>query len=234
MLRLAPLIILCLAGVGRADTAVELSTAWDSRYVSEGRNQIDNGGLGHTEVALSHEAWRFGTWFAHGNADSYGEVNAYIAYTHAFGAAELELSATRLAFLDAATISDHDNELAAVVRLAPRFGITPSIGGVWSTAADGGYVALGLEGQLPQPHPALTITPSLVLGLDHGYASPDHNGPSDLHAGITAAWQLGNRLQIGARLDHSFALRDVRRDRGGDETWGGVWLTWRLPVRGVH
>ena len=61
-----------------SDVAVVVIPAWDSRYVSEGRDNLDTGGLFSFDISTTLRQLTLGGWFALGDSESYQEVQPMV------------------------------------------------------------------------------------------------------------------------------------------------------------
>jgi|TARA_B110000438_G_scaffold295474_1_gene338515 hypothetical protein len=87
-----------------------LSVSWESRYVSEGRDNLDGDALWTTALEAGWENLSAGLWFAKSYDQDYDEFNFDVALSKSFDELEVYLAYTRLEFpFD----GSHDDEVGA-------------------------------------------------------------------------------------------------------------------------
>ena len=77
-------------GIAVADEAAQkdfpvdlgLSVDWESRYVSEGRDNLDGDGLASVEAAAGYSGFELGAWAAESPDQDYTEFNYWLAYAY--------------------------------------------------------------------------------------------------------------------------------------------------------
>lgn len=110
----------------------------ESKYVSQGRDNLGDGGIYSFEAALEWRRLAAGAWFASGDSTSYEELNLYVDYGVELGPLYSYVGYTRLEFLQE---DESDNEISAGVEISdagyfiPRWTIPTRPGqmaGSWS------------------------------------------------------------------------------------------------------
>lgn len=189
---------------------------WDSKYVSEGRNNLDDGGLLSLELTATWDSVSAGLWLADGTDSGYNELNLFIEYGFSIGTADAYVGYTRLEFPDD-DASDHEfsGGISWPVFESSEFAINY----VHATESDGGFLDLVLSWEAQQTNEDLAISPYLSQSYDFGYASVQHDGRNNIQIGINTDWSVSENCNIMGTLAHSWAQNDVKRDGLGDETW---------------
>lgn len=198
----------------------DLQTQWQSRYVSEGRDNLPGSSLYSVNAALSASDLAAGVWQAWEVDGPYRENNLYLEYSPELGAWNPYLNVTYLQFHP----DDPDDvEWGAGLSRAlnPIFSI--ALDSTWSRRAEGSFYGLSLIAEKPLAE-SLSSSLRVTQNLDHGYASEDYNGLNNTEAAITLAWSEGGALSVYAGWEYSWAGEDVRRDGGGDQHWGQIGL----------
>jgi hypothetical protein len=200
---------------------VGLSALWESKYVSEGRNNLENGGIFSLEAVMEWNGLLAGVWYAVGDDETYQEVNFFVEYGFGIGPLDLSAGYARLEFLE-----DHedDNEFAAGAALNNIPYIIPAVDYTYSTEAEGGFLEVSLRSELPFFEERLIVEPYLMQAFDFGLATDDHDGVNNFQVGIGASLSLTDHLDLVGSLSHSWAQTDVDREDLGDLSWGAVGL----------
>lgn len=203
------------------DWELSINPAWSSKYVSEGRNNLDSGGLFSLDLRTSWRQLTLGGWFANGDTESYQEIDLYIEYGYEFYSIEGYLKYTRLEF---PKDGEHDNELAAGFEYAQWKKIIPSVDYTWSSEASGGFLELSLSSKIDIKSNGLIFMPYLTQAFDFGYVTSDYDGPNNIQVGMEAIMRLNDDAHIGLNANHSWGQGDVERDDMDNVTWFGIGL----------
>lgn len=223
----ACLVVVLVTVPTRAGETAEFAVTglWQNKYITEGRDNLGNGGLLSLEGAAEWRGAAVGVWLATGDSESYDEVNIFLEKGFSAGALEGYLAYTRLEFLED---GEKDNELAAGLAWACLPWLTPAIDYTYSTEADGAFLELSLRSEITLCSGQLVIEPYVLEGVDFGYASKDYDGPNHIQVGLDWTFPLTEQVEIVGAIAHSWALRDVAKDGMGDETWAAIGLALAL------
>ncbi|MEX0330826.1 MAG: hypothetical protein AB3N64_05325 [Puniceicoccaceae bacterium] len=202
-----------------ADVPVGYGLLWESRYVSEGRDNLEEGGLLSGEIDIGWKDLVAGIWFAVGDSVSYEELNLYLEYGFEIGILEAHTGYTRLEFTA-------DNESDNEVHFGVAYGEIPHLvcGATYtySTGADGGFLELFVSTDISLLEGRLVVEPYLLQAIDFGYASKEHDGLNNFQAGLAIHCPLGHKSSLFCSLNHSWAQKDVENDGLGDVSWVGL------------
>ena len=220
-LRLIALLLLPSIPAFATDTEGTLEALWHSRYISEGRDNLDGSGLYTASASLSAADASIGVWQGWEEHGPYRENNLYAEYAPTFGEWTPYLNLTYLQFYP-----DAPDDLEAgfgIARNLTRI-ISLAFDGSWSKEAEGSFYALSLlaENDLTD---TLNANLRLTQTYDHGYASDIYNGLNNTEAAIGFSWTGLSPVTFHAGWQHSWAGEDVRRDGGEDESWGQVGMS---------
>lgn len=201
-----------------------LQTQWHSRYVSEGRDNLDGHSLHSLGGDLTKDHAALGVWQAWGAGSSdYRENNLFAEYAPHTDRWEPYLNVTYLQFhaddpaLD--TADDVEAGFGIATHLQPWLALRAD--GTWSKQADGAFYALSLVGE-QQLWPTGIAQLRLTQAYDQGYASEEYDGPNHREVGVMLTWHCHRAVNLWAGWQHSWAGEDVRRDGDGDLSWGQV------------
>ena len=220
-LGLGVLLALPLAAAAAERPAYALSAAWDSAYVSEGRDNLGEGGLLSGAFDVSWRGFGISGWVARGESIDYREINIGLGYSFAVGPVGASVGYTRLEF-DGAGEAPGDNEWAMAVSVPIPGALELTLGGRYSTNADGAFFDVILRRPWMIGTAGVIVGPYLAYGVDHGYASAEHDGPNHLEGGVSLEWPIRAGVVVSLYAAHCWAQRDVELDGLGDVTWGGV------------
>jgi hypothetical protein len=198
-----------------------VATLWESKYISEGRDNLDDGGIFVAEAMMEWKGFVGGVWTALGDSQSYQEVNAFIEYCLVVGPLDLCAGYTRLEFLEDST---DDNEFAAGVALNLIPFLVPAVDYVYSTESDGGFLELSLSSEIAFFNARFVLEPYALQAFDFGYATDDHDGPNNFQVGIGASFGLTEHIDAVGSVSHSWAQEDIDREGLGDKSWVTIGL----------
>lgn len=198
-----------------------LAAQWQSKYVSEGRNNLNEGGIHTLECVAEWKGISGGAWLASGDDESYKEVNVFVEYGISAGPLDVSLGYARLEFLE-----DHtdDNELAGGIAWNNIPHLIPSIDYVYSTEADGGFLEATLKSSITIMKEHLLLEPYATQAFDFGYATKAHDGLNNFQIGLGASLSLIGGLDLVGSVSHSWAQSDVEREGLGDLSWCSIGL----------
>ena len=128
-----------------ARLAFGASAKWESKYVTEGRDNLGDGGIITFEGAAEWEGLTAGAWLAVGDSESYQELDLYIEYGFATGPIEAYVGYTRLEFLQD---DEGDNEVGFGFSVVGLPHVTPGLDYYHSTGADGGFLEISIRGTI--------------------------------------------------------------------------------------
>ena len=198
----------------------EVQSRWESKYVSEGRDNLGEGGIFSTEAAAVFRSMRAGIWYGYGDRASYDELQLSLEYAGNVRGASARAGYARLQFPRDGT---SDNELSAGIACPLMAPLSLGLDAVYSTGADGSFVSISLELDLRDLLDGkLELHPYLLEGLDFGYRSERHDGVNNLEAGAAFSVPISDRFAVVGCVCRSFAQEDVTREDGEDQTWAGI------------
>ena len=193
---------------------------WQSRYVTEGRDNLDSNPLVSAAVDLTRQAITAGVWQAWANGSDYRENNLFVEYAPYVEHWSPYLNVTYLQFHPQGA-DDVETGAGFIAPLQPWLSV--SLDGTWSKQASGAFYALTLHARR-ELAPDWTGKLHITQTYDDGYASEDYNGPNHREVGAHLLWDVLPALELHAGWQHSWAGEDVRRDGGNDLSWGQIGL----------
>ena len=205
---------------------LELSTVnyaveafWDSHYVSEGRNNLDDGGMFSALGSAQYKGFVAGAWYGIADTVSYDELNLFVEHGWEFEYFDISAGYTRLEFMKD---DEYDNELSAGLSLTCVPFVVPSVNYVYSTEADGGFVEMLLCSPQELLEGKIIVDPYIMQCIDLGYASDEYDGWNNTQVGIAVDYNISDAFCFIATANQSWANQDVRKDGGSDERWASL------------
>ena len=205
--------------------ASEISVTRESRYISEGRDNLQNGGIYTLQASHAVNNTGIGIWTATGTEDDYDEGNAWVDFTLRFDSLELIPSYTFLAFSNNSA-NDHEFGLSLVWNSDEDSGA--DIAYVYSNEADGSFWEASIW-QNFRFYQSLTLSPYFAVGINSGYINNEHRGFNNSVFGLNVEYSIGRHLVLTAHAAYSRALNRKSGESLENESWTGIGLVFDLP-----
>ncbi|AZG36445.1 hypothetical protein [Shewanella psychromarinicola] len=214
-------------GISQVELSVDLG--WESKYVSEGRDNLDSGGIYWSGIAAQYQDVNAYARVGRADNEHYTEWQFGLEYcitlSDNFDAA---IGYQRLEFYGDEGASD--NELFSSITYSGIEWLTPSINYTYSTEAGGYFIELSLHSSWDLSK-AWNVTPYLTQGIDYQYVTETHNGRNNLQFGVESAYALTPTLNISGHVSQSIAQQDIEQEVGYsssklNETFAGVSINW--------
>ena len=204
---------------------------WDSQYISEGRNNLDKGGIYWATASVQKNNLNAYVTVGRGDSQHYIEYNFGLEYgfelsenlSGSVGYQRLEFYGDERA---------HDNELFSSLEYSKYDWLVPSVSYTYSTEAAGYFVEVSLHSNW-QLTESFSVTPYVTQGFDFQYVTEEHDGANHFQFGVEAEYQLPNQWVLSGHISHSIAQEDIKleaRENGNssglDETYAGMHLSW--------
>ena len=198
-----------LQNEAEASQPLHLHFLWESRYVSEGRDNLDGGSMISTSTEIPLGPITFAPWFAYGPEQDYSELNLNLVYGFEFREAlDVYVGYTHLQFPGD---SSHDNEIGAGVAYtgAPWFDLVADA--TYSFESNGTYFEAGAVRRFPVTDEVM-VGAFTILGMNGGYLPDGHQGADHLGAGFELEWAISPRILFTGFAGYSWAIdRDAVR-----------------------
>ncbi len=191
-----------------------MHAGWDSRYVSEGRDNLDGDGILSGTLEASWKPLSLGLWYGNSPAADYDELHLSAALGWAWRDLEWYAGYSHLRFpID----GGHDHEVAAGFNWsALPVGLDLGVVAYYSFDADGafGEATLGREFEISE---CFSLKPSIVFGINQGYVTDGHDGANHIALGAEGAYTFTEAFSAEFHASYNLAIdRDSQR-HAGDE-----------------
>ena len=208
-----------------------LDLGWDTNYISEGRNNLEKGGIFWSTAAVQYQNVNVYAMLGRGDSEHYIEWDIGIEYTIAL----TESFETTLGYQRVESYGDErfsDNELFGSLTYSGVEWLTPSVNYTYSIGAGGYFVEASLHSSWELTD-KLTLTPYATQAFDFQYATEDYNGQNHFQFGIEAEYLLSQNISLSGHISHTVAQEDIKLEAevdditsGLDQSFSGVHLTW--------
>ena len=203
----------------------ESTVVWESRYVENGCDVLEDGGIFSGELACAYDHFSLGAWLGIADSEHYEELKLFAGYDLRVARVDLEVTYTHLQFYPD---SENDDELSIEAEVEIIGGFRATASGVYSFVADGGFFEISLARPFAFYEDRLWLTPILQAGFDCGYRTAAHDGLNHIQLSIEAEYTFSERHTLIGYIAHSDAQDDVQREGLGDVSWIGIGLNTRF------
>lgn len=188
--------------------------AWDHRYVSEGRDNLDGDSLAGATFETGIGNMTLGLWYADSPEQSYREFNAYTVYGMEWRDIEGYLAYNHLRFL---ADEEYDNEIGTGIayNALPLY-LSFGLDATWSFEAEGAFIETSLSGEY-QVHEKLMLRPLAALGFNAGYVAEGHDGINHGAVQLEAAIPLSKHIELTSYIAGTWAI-DADAERYPDDS----------------
>lgn len=224
---LLPLLISTTAEA--ASPAIDFTTQWQSRYVSEGRDNVPGSGLfasqlsaeiGHLQVSalqlLEDQSVPDG-------ASRYRERNAEVSLGGTYAAMDWRVGYKHL-WLPG---GEEDQEVAVELGADLPGGLAGTLSYTYAAEADGGFIELAMEREFSCGR-RCSLVPYAMLGANQGFIPDGRRGLNHLQLGGQLMVQVGGQVTLGLEVNHSLPVEEHRDGGLRELTWLGLSLAYRL------
>ncbi|WP_158971228.1 hypothetical protein [Paraglaciecola sp. L3A3] len=202
--------------------AQELDFGFDSKYISEGRHNLQKGGIGWLQ--LSHQlSQSISVIGLYGEASDYNELNLSVLYSNSYAEMNYYFSLTHLEFM---RDNLNDTELGFGASYAVTEPITIALDSVYSREAEGGFIEFSVS-YLAQINTYISLAPYAKAGLDYGYASDIKEGYNHTAVGIVTAFLASRDVSFNLTFEHNISAEHVKQEtEKRHQTWLGLHLVY--------
>lgn len=206
---------------------VQAYLGWESRYLSEGRDELDGDSLYVSSFELSWKNLVGGIWYGSSPDQNYDELELSLALTHSIGDFEFYVGYSHIRF---PFENEHEDELATgLVWSGLSNGIELSADITYSFETDGFFLefSAGREFEITDQ---LSLSIAVPFAINQGFVDDGHEGANNIAIQMGLEYALSKSLSLTAHTTYSWAL-DRDSSLPGDEQLidffhGGIGLKW--------
>jgi hypothetical protein len=195
--------------------------AYDSKYISEGRDNLNEGGLvsaaAEWTTPFGNNELGVGTWYAEGTTANYSELNLTATYIVPFESVNVTFS---YIWLDFAKDNLSGTELSIEFGTTALDSFDLAAAFVYSTEAGGTFVNLIASTEIVRNE--FILTPYALLGINEGFVHDEHKGLNNLQFGIEASTLISDSMELTGYVAYTFALEYKPGESLDDIFWVGL------------
>jgi len=206
--------------------AIEFESAFEleSRYVTEGVDNVPGSGAFLFSPMASYRGFSLGGVYVEALSDSYNEVNVFVDYSREFGPLTVVGGLNHLWYPSGA--ENHSWEVFVGMEWEPVDSVTLFLDSYYDVRdIDGGFLEVGVKGNIPTPDDRLELKPYGLFGVDYGFLSGSRSlRENNIQIGLRASLEVHDNAALFGHVSHSFALSNLDALGERDVTWfgGGV------------
>ena len=211
---------------------VHVHLRWESRYVSEGRDNLAGNGLTSVFSDISLGNFTFAPWMAYGYDSEYTELNLNFIYGHKL-TDQLDIYGGYTHLQDRLE-DEHtkDNEIFADLVYMPTAPFDVLVNYYYSFDARGSFWEFALKREeILNEQTVLTL--SSIVGFNEGYVPNGHNGLNHVQLRLNLALYPVPCIEIMPYVAYNFAI-DSEPERFADDItlhdfmWGGIGIAYHF------
>jgi hypothetical protein len=221
---------LASATVEAADPVVDWHNQWQSRYVSEGRDNLPGSGL--FASALAAQAGRFDATLIHivedqtpgGDRSRYREWNVEAGVGGTAAALDWRLGYKQLWF---PASDEQDQEFSVELSTELFASLISTLTYTHATEADGAFVEMALAREFSCGQ-GCQFTPYAMAAANEGFVPDSRRGLNNLQFGTELALQVSERVSLGLEANYSLPAESTVEEALKELFWLGLSLQYRI------
>lgn len=212
-----------------------LDLGWNSKYVSQGQNNLEKGGIYWSTATLTQNALNVYITLGRGDQLNYIEWNFGLEYDFTIVEHfEVGIGYQRDEYRGNET--GYDNEWLAHITYSRYPWIMPSITYDYSTQASGYFLEFSLHSDWAI-NDTLHLTPYIIQGYDVHYVTQQTKGINHIEFGLETQYTLFNGFVISGQLSHSIGGKNIKSgikngevSHGKNQTYAGIHFNWLVNL----
>lgn len=202
-----------------AELGGEISVLWESRYVLEGRDQLDGQGILGTTLDFSIDRWLGGIWYGTGTGGVFSETNLFLGFEQPIGPVIIG-GAVQWLWFEPDGADDFEFSVGLASDLGGGFEVAADV--VYSVESEGAFYELHGGYTVPGLPEGLELGFGVVFGVNQGYVSDGHDGANHVLGVLELDYALTDEVTVSGFVSHSWGI-DERPGEGLENLfWGGV------------
>lgn len=199
---------------------------WESRYVSEGRDNLDGAGIQTTNIDIKYGFFELLLWNGWGYDSEYDELNIIPTLNYKYNNFKAYLNYKRIQFFED---DESENDVGSGISYhgLPYDGF---LGFDWyhSFEADGSFYELSLGSNF-EPVQKVSLVPTFVFGINNNYISDGHDGANHISLQLNGEYEIAKQFNLTGYVGYNIAIDSNPNSFAGDELlndffWGGIGL----------
>ena len=211
---------------------LHLDLAWESRYVTEGRDNLNGNNLLSTATQFKIHNFYFIPWLAHNNTIDFTEVDLTFLYeipltgrlTGAIGYTHIYVK------IDDASANDDEINIDVSYQLLDQIELSATI--YHTFLYKGSFIETVISNDYSL-NDKTQLNLQWALGANAGYISDGHTGLNHSQLKISMSYEPASRIDIFSYIGYNLPINRDTVNYEGDESlrnffWGGIGMVYNF------
>lgn len=206
------------------NTNITVGLQWESRYVSEGRDNLDTAGIQTVTMDIYRGDLNLAIWNGWGYDSGYHELQVTPALTHEWNNFDIYLYYNYKRYFE-----EHksENEIGSgIFYYGLPHHLFAGVDWYYSVENDGSFFRLSLGSRF-NPIEKLELEPAIMFGINENYIPDGHDGANHVGIQLNGKYEISGKISIVGYLGYNVAIdRDPGSFAGDillrDFFWSGI------------
>ena len=209
---------------GENNLSVHVEFGGETQYITEGRDQLDDGGIMWGGIVLEYARMNFYSKVGQASQQNYRQWD----FGMSFEVFETEKLYGLIGFQFVeiyGTERESDGEFFSALSFSGSDWITASIDHTYSLQSKGHFLELSLHGKSLTLPGKGRVTPYIIQSFDFKFANEEYAGANHVQFGIEALYLLSQELSLFGHMSHVIPQGGIKRDlnfEAKQQTFAGV------------
>jgi hypothetical protein len=210
---------LCLSDSKADEVDYQISSIYQSRYITEGRNNLSKGGAVFYSAEATAGLWNLSAVNVRGSSDHYEETGLSLSYSFEFEHWTVTPGYTWLNFSN--EVSSNDQEVGISFEYNNNSPLYHQLDWYYAKDASGSFYTwqTGLKHEVLS---GVSFEPYLQVGANKGYVSGEHYGLNHYQLGIKSSVQIKPSLALYLSLNTSKPINKKANETLEDLNWFSI------------
>ena len=197
---------------------------WESRYVSEGRDNLDGAGIQTTIIDIEYEFFELLLWNGWGYDSEYDELNIIPSLNYELNNIKIYLDYNHKQFFED---DESENEIGSGISYhGLPYDIFLGFDWYHSFEADGSFYEFSL-GSIIEPVQKVSLAPIFIFGINNNYISDGHDGANHISLQLNGQYEIAKQLNFHGYVRYNIEIDSDPNSFTGDELlnnffWSGI------------
>ncbi|GEK54530.1 hypothetical protein PES01_13750 [Pseudoalteromonas espejiana] len=210
---------------------IHIHPLWESRYVSQGRDNLNTDGIASIAAEFNYENLAFIPWHATGVSSGYNELNLNVIYAANLTERLTLYSGFNHIKTNEEGVKSNNNELSLDFEYYFTSDTQALASMYHALQAHGTFIELAIKKDYLIAE-SLMFALTTGVGFNHGYINDGHNGANNIKITANLTYQLLDKLSVQSYVSYSAAINKNEADYAGDESlhsffWAGIGLNYQ-------
>lgn len=200
---------------------IHIGVGYATRYISEGRDNLDAGGIATASIDSSRGAFGVGVWTAEATSQGYGETELYVAARHDVG--EHISIDSRLSYFRFSDVPGPSDDIEGLLALGyNRDWYALWIETYYSHRAGGYFTSVGQSAG--SEFGEWRLEAFMATGINRDYVAGESNGINNVVVGLNTTRRITRQISLSLVIAKTVAIDAAPTDTLSDTGWADLVL----------